>query len=104
VLVSVESSRAGAFVWLVANQYSIFYKRMGLYKARKNFQPLILKGCKVVFDATRQLLTPPKEPKKNKIGFGVEENQLRDLSEKKQHQRLRKRGFTQKLLSERKIK
>jgi phage regulator Rha-like protein len=27
---------------------------------------------KVVFDALRQLLTPPEEPKKNRIGFGVE--------------------------------
>jgi hypothetical protein len=30
---------------------------MGFSKARKDFQPLILKGCKVVFDAIRQLLT-----------------------------------------------
>jgi hypothetical protein len=57
VLVSVGISRAGAFARLAANQYSIFYKRMGFYKARKDFQPLILKGCKVVFDAIRQLLT-----------------------------------------------
>jgi hypothetical protein len=57
VLVSVGSSRAGAFVWLAANQYSIFYKWTGFSKARKDFQPLILKGCKVVFDAIRQLLT-----------------------------------------------
>jgi hypothetical protein len=57
VPVSVGPSRAGAFVWLAANQYSIFYKRMGFYKARKDFQQLILKGCKVVFDAIRQLLT-----------------------------------------------
>jgi hypothetical protein len=71
VLVSVGSSRAGAFVWLVANQYSIFYKRMGFYKARKNFQQLILKGCNVIFYAIRQLFTPPKEPRKNKMGFGV---------------------------------
>jgi hypothetical protein len=28
---------------------------------------------KVVFDALRQLLTPPGEPKKNKVGFGVEQ-------------------------------
>jgi hypothetical protein len=38
VLVSVGSSRAGIFVWLAANQYSTFYKRMGFYKARKDFQ------------------------------------------------------------------
>jgi hypothetical protein len=31
-------------------------------------------------------------------------NQLQDLNEKRQHQRLRKRGFTQKPLSERKVK
>jgi hypothetical protein len=44
---------------------------MGFYKARKDFQPLILKKCKVVFDAIRQLFTPPKEPRKIKGGFGV---------------------------------
>jgi beta-galactosidase beta subunit len=37
-------------------------KRLGVHDAQ----------LKAIFEAIQQLLTPPEEPKKNKMGFGVE--------------------------------